>query len=339
MRRTILGAMLAALLAPLAAWAQPAGGKLAEIRARGVFKCGVLDNVPGLAALDAQGRWVGFDVDYCRAMAAAILGSGEKVEFVRLTFAQALPAIRSGEIDMAAMAITTTFQRETELGLDFVGPTLFSGYGLMVTKASGVTRAQDLNGATICHLAGTVLDQVLADWFRPRGLQFRPLAFETSAQMYPVYEEGRCDAVVSEPPFLALRRSRLRDPAGHVILPDLLGKSDMGPVVREDDLAYSRALRFVHYSIVTAEELGVTQANAEEMARTSTNPGVRRLLGADGNFGAMIGLSNDYGLQVIRAVGNYAEIWDRNYGRPFGLDRGPNRLARDGGLQWAPGWR
>lgn len=338
--KAFLGSLLAAALLSLPAWAQaPAGGRIAEIRARGVFKCGIYENVPGLATLNAQGRWEGLDVDYCRAMAAAILGSADKVEYVKMTFAQGIPAVRSGEVDMAALAITVTVQRETELGLDFVGPTMYSGHAFMVHRRTGAQRLEDLNGATICIVAGTITDSLIADYFRARNMTFRPVAIETSAQMMPLYEAGRCDVVTLEPPFLATRRARLQVPGDHVILPDFFAKSDMGPVVRGDDAAYSQVARMVHWALVTAEELGVNSTNVAQMARESRDPTIRRFLGTEGNIGSRAGLTDAFAVELIRSVGNYAEIWDRNYGRPYGLERGPNRLVRDGGQQWAPLWR
>lgn len=337
MRGILLGLLgLAAIALPTAAEAQ---GRIAEIRARGNFKCGVYENVPGLATLDAQGRWQGFDVDFCRAVAAAVTGSADRVEFVKMTFAQGMPAVRSGEIDMAALAITATVQRQAELGLDFVGPTLYSGHAFMVHKRTGATKLADLDGATICIIAGTITDSLIADYFRARNMTFRPVAIETSAQMMPLYEEGRCDVVTMEPPFLATRRARLRNPADHIILPEFFAKSDMGPVVRGDDRAFSIAARMAHWATVTAEEMGITSANLDEVVRTSRDPAVRRFLGLEGDIGTKAGLSNTFAQDVIRAVGNFGEIWDRAYGRPFGLDRGPNRLTRDGGQQWAPVWR
>jgi general L-amino acid transport system substrate-binding protein len=337
--RKLLCAAVAALTMALLPAAADAQGRLAEIRSRGVFKCGVYENVPGLATLDPQGRWQGFDVDFCRAVAAAVLGSGDRVEFVKMTLAQGIPGLRSGEIDMAALALTATMQRQAELGLDFVGPTLYSGHAFMVHRRTGATKLADLDGATICVIAGGVTDSLIADYFRARNMTFKPVAIETSAQMMPLYEEGRCDVVTLEPPFLATRRARLRNPADHIILPELFSKSDMGPVVRGDDRAFSMAARMAHWVTVTAEEMGITQANLAETVRTTRDPAVRRFLGLDGDIGSKAGLANTFAQDVIRAVGNFGEIWDRNYGKPFGLDRGPNRLVRDGGQQWAPVWR
>lgn len=320
--------------------ADPPAGHLAELRSRGVFKCGVYENVPGLALLDAAGHWSGLDVDTCRAMAAALLGDAGHVEFVKMTFAQGIPAVQAGDVDMAGLAIAATVQRLTEFGLDIIGPTLYSGLGFMVNRRSGAAKLADLNGLPVCFLGGGTTESQIAAYFQPRGLTFIPVAIEAPALLFTAYEDGRCDVVTMEPPFLAIRRARLAKPADHIILPDLFTRSDMGPVIRDDDVAFSKAARTVLWALVTAEELGITAANVDQLAATAKDPAIRRFLGLDGDIGTKAGLpSNTFTQVLIKAVGNYGEIWDRNYGRPFGLDRGPNRLVRDGGQQWAPLWR
>lgn len=328
------------LLAAGPALAQPKSTTIDTIKQRGSFKCGVYESVPGLATLNDKGEWVGFDVDYCRAMAAAILGDAKKVQYVKLTFAQGMPALRSGEIDMAALAITYTIQRDTELGFDFIGPTLYSGHGFMVHKRTGASKLSDLNGASICIVAGTITESLIADYFRPRNMTFKPVAIETSAQIMPMYEDGRCDVVTLEPPFLSMRRSRLKNPADHIILNETFAKSHMGPVIREDDRVFSNLARWVHYALITAEELGIDSANVEAQ-KASKNPDVRRFLGIEANIGSKMGLSDDFTVNIVKQVGNYSEIWERSYGMqsPGKLQRGMNALARDGGLQWAPNWR
>jgi general L-amino acid transport system substrate-binding protein len=325
------GGELAAQVAP----------QLDTIRKRNVFRCGVYDNVPGLSALDAQGNRVGFDVDYCRAMAAAILGDATKVEFRTMTLAQGIPALRSGEVDMIALALTYTIQRDTELGLDFVGQTLYSGHAFMVHRRTGAQRLTDLNGATICIVAGGITDSLIADYFRARNMTFRPLAVENTTQMYTLYEEGRCDVVTSEVPFLGMRRSRLRQPDQHMILSEIFAKSHMGPIVRDDDRAYPNVARWVHYALVNAEEMGITRANVDRMLSESRDPAIRRFLGAEGEIGRHMGLRNDFTLAIIRSVGNYGEIFERHYGQEsvIKLPRGLNALPENGGLQWSPTWR
>lgn len=314
--------------------------QLDTIRGRNMFRCGVYENVPGLSALDAQGNRVGFDVDYCRAMAAAILGDANRVEFRTMTLAQGIPALRSGEVDMVALAITYTIQRDTELSLDFVGPTLYSGHAFMVHRRTGAQRLADLNGATICLVAGGITDSLIADYFRARNMTFRPLAVENTTQMYTLYEEGRCDVVTSEVPFLGMRRSRLRQPDQHLILNEIFAKSHMGPVVRDDDRRFAHVARWVHYALVNAEEMGITRANVSQMLE-SRDPAIRRFLGVEGDVGRNMGLSNDFTVAILRAVGNYGEIFERHYGMQseIKLPRGLNALAENGGLQWSPTWR
>ncbi len=330
-------AMLGFGLAEAAAQVAP---QLDTIRSRNVFRCGVYENVPGLSALDAQGVRVGFDVDYCHAMAAAILGDPSRVEFRTMTLAQGIPALRSGEVDMIALALTYTIQRDTELGLDFMGPTLYSGHAFMVHRRTGATRLADLNGATICVVAGGITDSLIADYFRARNMTFRPLAVENTTQMYTLYEEGRCDVVTSEVPFLGMRRSRLRQPDQHIILPEIFAKSHMGPIVRDDDRRFSHVARWVHFALVNAEEMGITRANLPQMLE-SRDPAIRRFLGLEGDIGRNMGLANEFTQAIIRAVGNYGEVFERHFGQAsvIKLPRGLNALAQDGGLQWSPTWR
>jgi general L-amino acid transport system substrate-binding protein len=338
--KTALLAAAAILGFGIAEAAAQVAPQLDTIRNRNVFRCGVYENVPGLSALDAQGVRVGFDVDYCHAMAAAILGDPSRVEFRTMTLAQGIPALRSGEVDMIALALTYTIQRDTELGLDFMGPTLYSGHAFMVHRRTGATRLADLNGATICVVAGGITDSLIADYFRARNMTFRPLAVENTTQMYTLYEEGRCDVVTSEVPFLGMRRSRLRQPDQHIILNEIFAKSHMGPIVRDDDRRFAHVARWVHFALVNAEEMGITRANLPQMLQ-SRDPAIRRFLGLEGDIGRNMGLANDFTQAIIRAVGNYGEIFERHYGQAsvIKLPRGLNALAQDGGLQWSPTWR
>lgn len=333
--------LAAAAVLGLVAASGAEAGQIEDIRARGVFKCGVYESSPGLATLNDKGETVGLAADYCRAVAAGILGANPKVEFVKMTFAQGIPGVKSGEVDMADLAITWTIGRNTELGLDFIGPNLYSGLGFMVHKRTGATKLADLNGATICVVAGSLQESWIADYFRAKNMTFKPLAIETTAQIYPLYEEGRCDVVTSEPPFLAVRRSRLKNPEEHIILPELYVKSHMGPVIRRDDPAFATAAKWAHYALINAEEMGITQANVDEIKASTKDPAVKRFLGLEGDIGKKMGMSNDFGYDIIKTVGNYGEIWDRSFGMksPMKLPRGVNALERDGGLQWAPSWR
>lgn len=335
-------AILAVATVAAAIGASPAvSGTLDTIKQRGVVKCGVFENLPGMASLDDKGQWQGMSVDYCKALSAAVFGTPDKVELSKLTFAQGIPAIKSGEMDMVDLAITATIGRETELGLEFIGPTIYSGFGFMVHKRANATKISDLNGAAICVVSGSLHDTWIADYFRARNMTFTPVPIETSAQMFPLYEEGRCDVVTMEPPFLAARRLRLKAPADHIILNELFAKSYMGPIVRGDDRQWSQIARWTHFALVTAEELGLTQENIDKQAAESKDPNVLRFTGKEAKIGEKMGLANDWAWKVVKAVGNYGEVWERNYGMKSAmkLPRGPNALAQDGGMQWAPNWR
>lgn len=335
---TTAAAVFGALL-PIPALAQ-SGAILGEIMDRGVLRCGVYQNVPGLAFLDSAGRWQGFDVDYCRALAAALFGDGDAVEFVPMTFAQGMPAVSTREVDVAALAITYTIGRDTALGFNFVGPTLYSGQGFMVHQRTGATELADLDGASICVVAGTVTDSMLSDFFGARGWTYTPVAFADSNQRYEYYENGRCDVVTSEIPFLGTRRQTLRNPDEHLILEETFVKSHMGPVVLESDPKWSNVARWVHYALLQAEEYGIDQENIEAMLETD-DPELQRFLGITDSIGADMGLANDFTVHIVRAVGNYHDVWERNFGMrsAVGLPRGMNALPQDGGLQWSPNWR
>ncbi|MDF1587064.1 amino acid ABC transporter substrate-binding protein [Marinimicrococcus flavescens] len=340
MRYWIGGAAMALAAGALPAPAQ-AGEILDRVKERGTVRCAVFDDQPGLATLGSDGSWVGFDVDYCRAFAAAIFGDPEKAEIVKMNFAQSFPALQSGEVDVANMAITYTLGRDAEQGYDFVGPTLYNGMGFMVHKELGITRAEQLDGATICLTAGTLLDAYLSDWFGARNMTYQVVAVEQSTQRYQMYEAGRCDVVTTELPLLAARRSRMQNPDAHVILEETFIKSHMGPLIVETDPQWSNVMRWTHYALINAEEYGISQANIDEVAKSTQAPDVRRFLGLEEGLGAKIGLHDGFAADIVRAVGNYNDIWERNFGMSSALKlpRGMNALAQDGGLQWAPTWR
>jgi general L-amino acid transport system substrate-binding protein len=322
------------------ATAASAGAVLDGIKARGKLRCGVYQNVPGLATLDSKGRWQGFDVDYCRAIAAAIFGDGDAVEFVTMTFAQGIPAVKSREVDMAGLAMAYTLGRDTELGLDFIGPTLYSGQGFMVHKRTGASKIKDLDGASICVVAGTVTDSQISDYFKAHGMTYQPVAFENTNQRYEYYENGRCDVVTSEIPFLGTRRQTMKNPDDHTILNEVFVKSHMGPIILESDPQWSNVARWVHYALVQADEFGIGRDNLDEALKTK-DPEWQRFLGLTESLGEKMGLPNDFTVKMLRAVGNYNDIWERNFGMKSAvkLPRGMNALAGEGGLQWAPNWR
>lgn len=335
--RTIVAAAAISLLGGVAAQAE----LLDDIKEKGELSCGTLNYLPGVGFLNDKGEWSGFNVDFCKAAAAAILGDPGKAKMVALTGPQKFPALDSGEIDILARSVTQTVSRETTLGYDFIGPNHMTGQGFMVPKDSGVTSVDDLDGATICVLGGTVTERYMADYFAFRGMTFTPVAADGSDQMYPMYFDGRCDAVTQEPPYMAIRRLRSGEAENHVILDDIISKSFEAPVIREGSPKLREVLQWMHYGMITAEEMGITQANVEEMVETSKDPNVRRFLGVDGEVGEGLGVSNDWMVNVIKAVGNYGEFYDRNLGKnsPLGVERGMNALWRDGGVLTAPGWQ
>lgn len=333
-------AILSACMIGLAA--MPAKADLLDtIKERGELICGTLDYLPGVGFLNDKGEWSGFDVDFCKAAAAGILGDPSKVKFVATTGANKFPVLESGEIDILSRSVTQTISRETTLNMDYIGPNHLTGQGFMVHAATGVTKAEELDGATICVLSGTVTERYLAEWFKARGLSFSPVAAENSDQMFSMYFDNRCDAVTMEPPYLAIRRLRSGQEDAHVILDELIAKSFEAPVIMEGNPKLREVLQWLHWGMVTAEELGITSENVEEMAKTSQDPVVRRFLGVDETIGEDMGVPNDWMVSVIKAVGNYGEFYERNLGMGSSLkvSRGMNALWRDGGALIAPSWQ
>jgi general L-amino acid transport system substrate-binding protein len=335
--KTIAAAAVLAVTGAAAAHAD----LLDDIKERGELSCGTLNYLPGVGFLDDKGEWSGFDVDFCKAAAAAILGDAGKAKMVALTGPQKFPALDSGEIDILSRSVTHTVSRETTLGYDFIGPNHMTGQGFMVPKDSGVTSVDELDGATICVLGGSAQERYLADYFAFKGMSFTPVAADGSDQMYPMYFEGRCDAVTQEPPYMAIRRLRSGEAEDHVILDDIISKSYEAPVIREGSPRLREVLQWMHYGMITAEELGISSENVDDMLANSKDPNVRRFLGADGAVGEGLGVSNDWMVNVVKAVGNYGEFYDRNLGKdsPLGVERGLNALHRDGGVLVSPGWQ
>ena len=312
-------------------------GRLAQVRDRGSLVCGVNDGLPGFGFLDEEGNNVGFDIDFCRAIAAAVLGDPEAVEFRALDADGRQPAIQSGEIDVLLRNTTWTVSRDTTWGL--FGPTTFyDGQGMMVRAADGIETLEDLDGATICVQTGTTTELNLADVFSARGIEFTPQPFGDDTQTYDAYDEGSCDAVTSDRSQLLAQRTALSAPDEHVILDEVMSKEPLGPAVPFGDEQWFNIVKWVVFATIEAEELGITQGNVEEMAGEES-PLIGRLLGAEGDLG--LGLEPDWVVDVISAVGNYGEIYDRNLGpgTPFELERGPNALWTDGGLLYAPPYR
>lgn len=312
------------------------GSTVDAIKKRGQLNCGIDVGVPGFASQDNSGRWQGLDISYCRAIAAAVLGDAEKVRFVATTTPARFTVLQSGEIDVLIRDSTLTFTRSVQLGLDEVAVNFYAGQGFLVSKKLGVSKIADLNGATICTLTGATMELNIADFAKAHGTKIGTLLFDKADEAVAAMETGRCDGYTDDTGSLAGMRSTLKVPADWVVLDGVISKEPLGIHTRTGDAQWSKILFWVHGGLLTAEENGVTKANADEMKKTSTDPFVRRLLGAEGDFGKKMGLDDEWMLRAIRAVGNYGEIYDQNFGpKALDLPRGQNSLASKGGLQYA----
>ena len=339
MKKTVLFGTLA--VAGLTAAAASAA-TLDDVKARGHLNCGVTTGLAGFAAPDANGVWEGFDVDVCRAVAAAIFGDKNAVEFVPTTGETRFTALSSGEIDLLARNTTWTFSRDTELKFDFVGVNYYDGQGFIVPKALGVTSAKDLDGATVCIQTGTTTELNLADYFRANNITYQPVPIQTNAEGQQQYLAGACDTYTTDASGLAATRATFEAPDDHVLLPEIISKEPLGPLVRHGDNDWGDIAMWTLNALIAAEELGITSANIAEMAAAPTNnPEVNRLLGTEGELGAMIGLDANWAVNAISAGGNYGEIFERNIGEntPIGLARGLNAQWTDGGLLYSPPFR
>ena len=336
-KSVLLGALTIAGLAASAA----AAGTLDDVKARGKLNCGVVTGLVGFGAPDANGEWQGFDVAVCRAVAAAVLGDPTAVEFVPTTGKTRFTALASGEIDMLARNTTWTFSRDTDLKFDFVGVNYYDGQGFMVPKALGVSSAKELDGATVCIQTGTTTELNLADYFRANNITYQPVPIETNAEAQQQYLAGACDVYTTDASGLAAQRATFENPGDHILLPEIISKEPLGPLVRHGDNEWGDIVMWTLNALITAEELGVTSANIAEMSANTTNPEVARLLGTEGELGAMIGLSNDWAKNAIAASGNYGEIFAKNIGEetPIGLARGLNAQWKEGGLLYSPPFR
>jgi len=310
---------------------------LQVVQQRGYVKCGVSQGLPGFSNPDDKGNWNGIDVDLCRAVAAAVFGTDEKVKFTPLSAKERFTALQSGEVDLLARNTTWSMHRDTALGVDFTGVNYYDGQGFMVRAELGITSTKELDGASLCTNLGTTTELNAADYFRTHDMQYEMVAFEKADEAVSAYNTGRCDAYTTDQSALYAQRLKLTDPKAHVVLPQIISKEPLGPVVRQGDNQWGDIVRWSHNAMLNAEELGVTSSNVETM-KSSTNPSIKRLLGLDGSFGANMGISNDWAYHIIRTVGNYAETFERNVGKdtPLGIARGVNALWKDGGLQYAP---
>ena len=337
-------AEIASLQAQVVAQGRPAAAvpetrsRLETVRARGRLVCAGRVDLPGFGYLDATGRNVGFDIDLCRAVAAAVLGNGEAVEIIPVTSAEIGPTIQSGDVDLMARNVTWTTTREAQWG-NFTTIMFYDGQGFMVPKASGIDSALKLGGTTVCVTSGTTTELNLADFSRQHGLKLEAVIFEDTASVQSAYEQGRCDVRTSDKAALAAIRSALKDPDAHVILPETISKEPLTPVVPHGDDQWLDLVKTVLYVLINAEEFGITQANVEQM-KNHENIQIRRMLGTEGEFGQSdLGLSPTFAVDVLKAVGNYGEIYDRYMGPEgdsFTLPRGPNELWTNSGLLYAP---
>lgn len=305
------------------------------IKARGTINCGVNTGLAGFAAPDSQGVWRGLDVDLCRAVAAAMFGDASKVRFVPTTAQQRFTALQSGEVDMLSRNTTWTLSRDTSLGLDFVGVNFYDGQGFMVKRALGVNSAKELGGATICVQPGTTTELNLTDWFRANTMRFTPVVIERLEEVNAAFFAGRCDALTTDVSGLAsVRASQGPRAEEYVILPEVISKEPLGPVVRHGDNRWADLVRWAHFAMIEAEELGLTSANIDQHLN-STNPSIQRFVGATGGLGEMLGVDNKWAYTIVKQVGNYGESFERNV-KPLGIQRGINELWTKGGLMYSP---
>ena len=315
---------------------------LEDVKARGELLCGSNAGLAGFSAPDANGVYQGFDVAMCRAVAAAVLGDPMKVKVVPLSSETRFTALSAGEVDMLARTSTWTFSRDTDLKMDFVAVNYYDGQGFMVKKALGVSSAKELDGATVCIQTGTTTELNLADYFKSNGMTYQPVPLKDNAEAEQQYSAGACDVYTTDASGLAATRATFSDAPEHVILPEIISKEPLALVVRHGDNQWADIVRFTFDALIAAEEFGITSANVEEMsAAAGTNPEINRLLGTEGELGAMMGLDKDWAKRAILAGGNYGEIFEANIGAstPIALSRGLNALWTQGGLQYSPPFR
>jgi general L-amino acid transport system substrate-binding protein len=326
-----------ALLAGAFALGPASAQTLKAVKDRGALICGVSQGLAGFSIADANGAWSGLDVDFCRAVAAAIFNDSAKVQFVPLSTEDRFDALHSGKVDLLARNSTWTMSRETAFGLSFVGVNYYDGQGFLVHKTPEIASALELGGAKICVQTGTTTIDNLVDYFRSNGLKFELVEEATPADALKDYASGRCAVLTSDVSQLYAQRLQLPTPRDHVILPDVISKEPLGPAARQDDAQWLEIVKWVNFALLNGEELGVTSKTIDE-ALKSPKPAIRRLVGAEGGFGEQIGLKNDWAVNAIRAVGNYGEIYERNVGAQskLGIPRGLNELWNMGGIQYAP---
>ncbi|MEB3160930.1 MAG: amino acid ABC transporter substrate-binding protein [Synechocystis sp.] len=314
-------------------------GRLAAIKAKGQVVCGVNGEVPGFSFVNEAGDYSGLDADFCRAVAAAVLGDAKKVDFRKLSSQERFTAVQTGEVDLLSRNTTWTLNRDTAVKMQFAPILFYDGQGVMATKSSGIRELKDLEGKAVCVLAGTTTEKNLADQMAQVGVKsYQPVVSDDVDSLYNAYQQGRCEAVTSDRSQLVARRSILPNPEDNQILEVVLSKEPLAPAVAEGDPAWFNTVKWVAFALIQAEEFGITSANIDTF-KTSDNPDIRRFLGIEDKLGEDMGLPNDFAAQVIAQVGNYGEIYQRNVGEPFGLERGLNNLWNQGGLLYSPPFR
>jgi general L-amino acid transport system substrate-binding protein len=335
LKRPLKHAAWLSLLALTLAGTAQAGATLDAVKARNSLKCGVSTGLAGFSIADSQGQWQGLDADGCKALAAAVLGDASKVQFVPLSAQQRFTALQSGEVDVLIRNTTWTLTRDASLGFHFAGVLFYDGQGFMVPKDLGVKSAKELDGAEVCVQTGTTTELNLADYFRANGMKFKPVVFESLEESKTAFFNGRCQVYTTDRSGLAsLRSADAPNPDDYVILPDIISKEPLGPVVRRGDDEWFAIVKWMVYGLIEAEEKGVTSGNVDQM-KESQDPVIQRLLGTSGDMGTMLGLDNDWVVRMLKAVGNYGEMYDRNV-VPIGLSReGANQLWTKGGLMYA----
>ncbi len=328
-------ALAFALILIFGTQAASAQATLKAVQDRGQLVCGANGTLAGFGLPDPQGNWTGFDVDFCRAIAAAIFNDPTKVKFVPLTASDRITALQTGEIDVLSRNTTWTMSRDTQLGIDFADVNYYDGQGFIVRKALKVNSALELTGASVCVQQGTTTELNLADYFRANNMTLKTVTFATADEAVKAYDTGRCDSYTTDSSGLYGERLRLTNPADHIVLPEIISKEPLSPAVRQGDDNWEDIVRWTHYAMVNAEELGVSQNNVDDMMK-SDNPDIRRLLGVEGKFGSGMGLTDDWAVHIIKAVGNYGESFERNVGQgsPLKVARGLNALWTKGGLQY-----
>ena len=338
MRNSHAAAVMAGVVAACIAGPAAVATTLEVVKQRDKLICGVNGGRPGFSGLDSKGEWQGIDVDTCRAIAAAALGDSKKVQFVKVTSQTRFTALQTSEVDVLAANVTWTLSRDSSLGLDFAAPTFYDGQGFMVHKNLGVKNAKDLDGATVCIEPGSTSEKIVADIFRANGISYKPVVIEDRKELNNAFFNGRCDVHVQSISGLSSgRASAASNPDDYVILPEVYGKDPMAPVIRQGDAQWRDIVTWTVYSMMAAEEFGITSRNVDEK-KSSNEADIARLLGKTGDLGKALGLDNEWCYRVIKQVGNYGEVFERTVGKssPLKLDRGINRQWKDGGLIYAP---